>query len=322
MLRAYYTIDVDSKSSQRKIFDRSDWDACLGPSWERFGVLEEEEKLFDDNEELGRSLSSAHTETKLSEVNEDKLNYRFVNSAETSVNGNNSISKVDVESNSIKSTTKKKVVYVGGKRKVFHIPNPSRRKKLKVNKTTVDDDACLDMSEKTYSLFNKKKTSTRKKQGEVINVEDDSDYFDSPLCAQQSAFEITEEESFHSEENNIDVEQGDTFSQRAVGTLNSSEDPLQPRVWSSLFNRLPVKCDQEDLVLPKNHQQGITASTQCEIEQQYEFECLLVEVKGPTDRLSDKQRVWCQAFSSYGVGVKVCRVDEGGGGIHVTADMD
>jgi hypothetical protein len=49
---------------------------------------------------------------------------------------------------------------------------------------------------------------------------------------------------------------------------------------------------------------------------------MLVEVKGPADRLSDRQRVWCQALVAHGVSVKVCRVQEGAGGHHLTAGAD
>lgn len=45
---------------------------------------------------------------------------------------------------------------------------------------------------------------------------------------------------------------------------------------------------------------------------EWRFECKLIEVKGPTDRLSDTQQRWLYALSMNGVDNCVCRVREGG----------
>ena len=42
----------------------------------------------------------------------------------------------------------------------------------------------------------------------------------------------------------------------------------------------------------------------------YKFEAMLVEVKGPRDRLSDKQRAWLAALGQGGLRVEVFRVHE------------
>jgi hypothetical protein len=41
------------------------------------------------------------------------------------------------------------------------------------------------------------------------------------------------------------------------------------------------------------------------------FECMFVEVKGPSDALADKQRLWLQILSSCGLTAYVCKVREG-----------
>lgn len=41
------------------------------------------------------------------------------------------------------------------------------------------------------------------------------------------------------------------------------------------------------------------------------FECMLVEVKGPTDKLADKQLKWLQALTHFDIPAVVCRVREG-----------
>lgn len=45
---------------------------------------------------------------------------------------------------------------------------------------------------------------------------------------------------------------------------------------------------------------------------EWQFQCKLVEVKGPTDRLSDTQQRWLYALAMNGVDSCVCRVREGG----------
>lgn len=47
------------------------------------------------------------------------------------------------------------------------------------------------------------------------------------------------------------------------------------------------------------------------IQMDGQYECKLVEVKGPRDRLFDKQRAWLQVLSNSGLKVEVCRVVEG-----------
>ena len=39
------------------------------------------------------------------------------------------------------------------------------------------------------------------------------------------------------------------------------------------------------------------------------FECMLVEVKGPNDRLAPKQEIWLQSLIKHGVDARVCKVD-------------
>jgi len=39
-------------------------------------------------------------------------------------------------------------------------------------------------------------------------------------------------------------------------------------------------------------------------------EARLVEVKGPTDRLSEQQRAWIAAMAAAGMQVEVCKVSE------------
>ena len=61
--------------------------------------------------------------------------------------------------------------------------------------------------------------------------------------------------------------------------------------------------------------EGIPVSAAPDIEldtTRYAFEAMLVEVKGPRDRLSDKQRAWIAALRQGGVAVEVFRVFEPG----------
>ena len=41
------------------------------------------------------------------------------------------------------------------------------------------------------------------------------------------------------------------------------------------------------------------------------FECVVIEVKGPADHLSDKQVLWLQVLGAVGVEAMVVRVKEG-----------
>jgi Fanconi-associated nuclease 1 len=41
-----------------------------------------------------------------------------------------------------------------------------------------------------------------------------------------------------------------------------------------------------------------------------EKEARMVEVKGPTDRLSDQQRAWLAAMAAAGMQVEVCKIVE------------
>ena len=60
-------------------------------------------------------------------------------------------------------------------------------------------------------------------------------------------------------------------------------------------------------------QQVVTPEEQVDIvldTKRFVLEAKFVEVKGPRDRLSDKQRVWIAALLAGGVDVEVCRVVE------------
>ena len=60
-------------------------------------------------------------------------------------------------------------------------------------------------------------------------------------------------------------------------------------------------------------QQVVSPEEQVDIvldTKRFVFEAKFVEVKGPRDRLSDKQRVWIAALLAGGVDVEVCRVVE------------
>lgn len=69
-------------------------------------------------------------------------------------------------------------------------------------------------------------------------------------------------------------------------------------------NKIPLKksnifdCSQEDLQLPEEN------------IYRYEFECRILEVKGPTDHLSDKQVIWLCVLASARVNSFVARVCE------------
>jgi hypothetical protein len=47
---------------------------------------------------------------------------------------------------------------------------------------------------------------------------------------------------------------------------------------------------------------------------EWTFECMFVEVKGPTDRLADRQAVWLHALEAGGSGAAVCQIREGRAG--------
>lgn len=72
-------------------------------------------------------------------------------------------------------------------------------------------------------------------------------------------------------------------------------------------------CDEENLDLPLDPVDG----------SQWTYECLLVEVKGPSDKLSARQTKWMRALASAGIHAVVCRVKEGltsqDKGLHHTA---
>ena len=81
----------------------------------------------------------------------------------------------------------------------------------------------------------------------------------------------------------------------------------------------PFHCDAMDIILP-GHPRG-------EMGWMWQYECMLVEVKGPTDRLSDMQQRWIHILNSKNICTLVCRVMEGRvmglqGGHHETAGRD
>ena len=102
---------------------------------------------------------------------------------------------------------------------------------------------------------------------------------------------------------------------------SSPSFPSPPRKIDGALLNLLNESNEEGKSCASNEVLQEQASAQ-EHEWTLELECMVVEVKGPTDRLSDRQRVWCQALAAHGVAVKVCRVHEGVGGFHVTAGSD
>ena len=63
-------------------------------------------------------------------------------------------------------------------------------------------------------------------------------------------------------------------------------------------------CTEEDLILP------VTSSTSEGKDIGWCYECVLVEVKGPTDSLSPKQLLWLQILAYYKVAACICNVQE------------
>eukprot|EP01041_Mallomonas_annulata_P006579 gene6579-13309_t len=103
------------------------------------------------------------------------------------------------------------------------------------------------------------------------------------------------------EENNVD---------------DDNDDATQEAVVSSPKQRLdPFLCNATDLTL---HDDGMiiqgtsssSSSSPFSSDWEYEYEAMLVEVKGPTDSLSPKQLLWLQTLCHHGVNALVCSIHE------------
>lgn len=65
------------------------------------------------------------------------------------------------------------------------------------------------------------------------------------------------------------------------------------------------QCFQEDIILPH-----ASISTSSGVSWEYHYECLLLEVKSPTDHLQNKQSIWLQLLNMKNIPSYVCRVFE------------
>jgi hypothetical protein len=153
--------------------------------------------------------------------------------------------------------------------------------------------------------------------------------------------DVGEEESMAGEgEGVVDVggEEGDILdlvSKVEEGEGEGEEEEMKASDSRPSYD--PFLCTSPDIVLPPppssaHHSCPSSACPSSTIlpppsVYQWKYSCVLVEVKGPTDRLSDEQQRWIHVCNSIGIESVVCRVKEGGmggiaGGYHRTASRE
>lgn len=330
------------------LFCRADWEACLGPGWELLGGEGEQRGVTDEDEDLGGNeeipLSQSRIGTMQSETGlKPQGEQTQVLSGEGSGGDN-----VGVKAS---KTVRRKFVYVGGKRRYISDgrtsssgTNPNRGRKKGPNHPHT---SCSTTDVKHFSIFQKQCVSRASKKAEqakeVIDLDSDSasDYGNS--CEKDTMDKVNyekvnteevekggkEEEKKGASSDLLKTEEVDKEKKEEEKKGDSSDllktEPSRPgALLPSLWR---FRCHQEDLVLPVSPQRVADMAEEHSyedgnVEANVRLECMMVEVKGPSDRLSDRQRVWCQALAAHGVAVRVCRVDEGAGGYHATAGSE
>lgn len=129
---------------------------------------------------------------------------------------------------------------------------------------------------------------------------DDTCEIYSPLgdCEEEGPVDNTLLQELDAEEEHVAVLCDDAKSGCDESGANHGERDVNVHAWMN-----PFMSDEPDIELPDHPLQEAGFS--------WRYECLLVEVKGPTDRLSDTQQRWIQILNSNKISAIVCRVKEG-----------